>query len=378
MRGVGARRGLGLAIASLLATPVVLLLGAAPAGAVDVSTEAQLQASFADGAVSEIDLVNDIDLTCAGGGDLDRNSANPLTINGNGFTIRQTCADERVMELIGGGAFTLESTTITGGNLNNQGGGIKSGNPGSGGPMTIRNSTITGNSAGGSSGGGIVQVGDVPLTVIGSTVSNNSGSGGSAVAGGELFINSTITGNTAGAVGGALAGDGGTTLVYSTVIGNTAETGDPANVNHSTLVSFGSVIGDPLGTAVNCSVGTTTSAGYNYEQSADTCGFSPATNDVVNGADPLLGALADNGGPTPTRLPVSDSPLVDAIPTTACGDGDALAGFAVTADQRGLPRPEQSGGACDIGAVEAQVEVVPPAPPPAPPAPIGAVVRFTG
>ena len=88
------------------------------------------------------------------------------------------------------------------------------------------------------------------------------------------------------------------------------------------------------------------------------CSFSPAPgafdiqwprNHVVGGApdfpcvdgivfaDPVLGALADNGGPTPTLMPAGGSPLRGAgrdCPAT---------------DQRGQPRnPAQ----CTIGAVE--------------------------
>ena len=63
--------------------------------------------------------------------------------------------------------------------------------------------------------------------------------------------------------------------------------------------------------------------------------------------------------------------MIDAIPNANCGDGNALAGFAVTTDQRHLVRPEQSGGRCDIGAVEVQL-------PPAPAAPVEVVIRFTG
>jgi hypothetical protein len=54
-------------------------------------------------------------------------------------------------------------------------------------------------------------------------------------------------------------------------------------------------------------------------------------------ADPLLGALADNGGPTPTLVPASNSPLRGA------------AHDCPPTDQRGQPRnPSQ----CTIGAVE--------------------------
>jgi hypothetical protein len=59
--------------------------------------------------------------------------------------------------------------------------------------------------------------------------------------------------------------------------------------------------------------------------------------------DALLGALADNGGPTFTMLPPSTSPAVDA--------GDPAFSDPITVDQRGLPRIV---GTIDIGAVELQ------------------------
>ena len=65
--------------------------------------------------------------------------------------------------------------------------------------------------------------------------------------------------------------------------------------------------------------------------------------------DPKLAALANNGGPTPTRLPLAGSPLIDAIPLASC-QADGATG--ITTDQRSLPRP--SGPGCDIGAVEVQ------------------------
>jgi hypothetical protein len=60
---------------------------------------------------------------------------------------------------------------------------------------------------------------------------------------------------------------------------------------------------------------------------------------------PKLGALAANGGPTQTLLPLAGSPVVDRVPTG--GPGCSTSGK----DQRGVPRPQ--GPACDIGAVEA-------------------------
>ena len=57
-------------------------------------------------------------------------------------------------------------------------------------------------------------------------------------------------------------------------------------------------------------------------------------------ADPTLGALADNGGPTPTHAITEDSPAFDSGAT------------ALVTDQRGITRPQ--GPADDIGAFELQ------------------------
>ncbi|MGI6253255.1 MAG: choice-of-anchor Q domain-containing protein [Aminivibrio sp.] len=57
-------------------------------------------------------------------------------------------------------------------------------------------------------------------------------------------------------------------------------------------------------------------------------------------ADPKLGPLADNGGPTQTCAPGKGSSAIDA--GTAEG--------APPTDQRGVKRPQ--GGGIDIGAVE--------------------------
>jgi len=64
----------------------------------------------------------------------------------------------------------------------------------------------------------------------------------------------------------------------------------------------------------------------------------------LTGGDPMLGALADNGGATLTILPLAGSPLINA--------GNPAAAGAPTTDQRGLARI--SGPRIDIGAVEVQ------------------------
>jgi hypothetical protein len=91
-----------------------------------------------------------------------------------------------------------------------------------------------------------------------------------------------------------------------------------------------------------------TSNGYNIESPGNTCGFDQ-TGDLVNITEGQLdlGELADNGGPTMTHALGADSVAIDHIPAVDCG---------VTTDQRGEPRPETGGDACDVGSFERQPE----------------------
>lgn len=68
-------------------------------------------------------------------------------------------------------------------------------------------------------------------------------------------------------------------------------------------------------------------------------------------ADPLLGALADNGGPTQTVLPGAGGSAIGIVAAASC---------TVHEDQRGLPRPGGGKTNCDAGAVETQSGESPP------------------
>jgi hypothetical protein len=104
--------------------------------------------------------------------------------------------------------------------------------------------------------------------------------------------------------------------------------------------------------------GTVTSQGYNLIGNNTGCTFTPATGDQVGtGAspiNPLLGALGDNGGPTPTMSLLTNSPAINAGNPAAVSDATAPAPPALipcaTTDQRGVSRPQ--GAFCDIGAFE--------------------------
>lgn len=97
-------------------------------------------------------------------------------------------------------------------------------------------------------------------------------------------------------------------------------------------------------------MGTFISQGHNLS-SDDTC--LGGSGDIKNTTTPLpgLGPLASNGGPTQTHalLPPS-SPAINAVPLVDCKD---VSGAPVATDQRGVARPRPPGGACDIGAYEA-------------------------
>jgi hypothetical protein len=73
------------------------------------------------------------------------------------------------------------------------------------------------------------------------------------------------------------------------------------------------------------------------------------TGTIIRVQEPLLGVLADNGGPTWTRALTPGSPVIDQIPPAVCQD---QFGTAPVPHQRGVARPV--GLACDMGAYEGE------------------------
>ena len=402
------RRAAALFVGIVLGGASLVAVAAAPAAATTVSNEVAFRATWTNPAGGLITLAKDIKLTCARGGVAVRNSPKLLTVEGHGHTITQSCANNGVLVQAGAGGLRMRKLTITGGTSTGTGGGIRTGgdlsmtqgkvtrntaadwgggifghravtltrslvsdntssNGGGGiwveGNLKVANSTIrTNNDAGTFGGGGISATSaTATATVTNSTITGNTaglsggiGGGGIAANGSWTISNSTITGNTAGSFGGGgivTAIPSHVTLVYTTVVENTSPGG--ANVlAFNPLVSFGSVVALPQGSA-NCA-NPQNSNGFNLSDDAS-CAFTRPT-DKQNLA-PQLGALANNGGPTQTRLPQQTSPLIDAVSLASC-QADGANG--VTTDQRAFGRPHGSG--CDIGAVES--EFGEPSPPP--------------
>ncbi|HEV2310333.1 MAG TPA: choice-of-anchor Q domain-containing protein [Acidimicrobiia bacterium] len=352
-----------------------------------------------------------------------------VTIVGNGATISQTCGTTGILVLENN--LTVQGVTFTGGTRSGGGAVFLDA---AGITLSVSNSTFTGNTSSfGGDGGAIFLDGDnQTLNVTGSTFTNNSaGDDGGAIANegsGETYmivgstfngnstavgrghnggaidledpgsltmINSTVTQNTS-ADDAAVTGENNTntiTLVYTDVVNNTTHGGvgagsassaqsprEPVRAEDNTatanvelfdptlFTTFGSVIAQPHG-GPNCSdhVGApmtgVVSHGYNFADDTS-CGLTGTGDNQATGNNPLLGALANNGGPTNTLLPQVSSPLIDGVPAASC-QADGASG--VTTDQRVLPRPDTASPNCEIGAVEIQ-------PPPTP----TLTVAFTG
>lgn len=237
------------------------------------------------------------------------------------------------------GSVIVFGSTITGNQAALSGGGICNRASGT---LQVTNSTFSDNTA--TWGGGIRNSGT--LTVTNSTFSNNSvtgvGGGIDHDPGTAVVINSTFSGNSAVWGGGIGISQGTLTVTNSTLSGNTGTDGDniwnttgTANLRN-TILSTGS-------SRANCS-GTVTNGGNNID-SGTSCGWQSNSSSLSN-TNPLLSALANNGGPTQTMALQAASPAIDAGSASICALAwpDGPGGV----DQRGVSHK----GVCDIGAFE--------------------------
>ena len=223
--------------------------------------------------------------------------------------------------------------------------------------LTISDSVFTGNTFPNAAGGALLLQEEVHLAVTSSTFSANTAGGGES--GGAIalekgptatIVNSTFTNNTAGR-GGAISSEAAQlSLVNDTLAANGAEVGANLAVVSGVGKAENTIFSAPFGGGANCA-GKLTSEGHNLEDaSPGSCGLS-AAGDVL-GANPLLGALADNasldataGGPPQTLALTPGSRAIDAGASAGCTTAGSV-------DERGVPRPAAPGTGCDIGAFE--------------------------
>jgi len=272
-----------------------------------------------------------------------------VTINGAGAasTIVDGANSDRVF-MVTSGVVTISGLTVRNGQTNNGNAGAGIVNSAS---LTLNQVVVSNNTSDGD-GGGIFNQGTL-LALNNSTVSGNVGGGGAGIYSFNsvlTLINSTISGNDSINLGQCGFGGGGiwvyagqATITNSTLFDNLAECAPGAGGRGDAIASTGatvtirnSILASPAPSGSAC-YGTVISLGGNIADDG-TCGFF--AGDLVN-TDPQLGPLANNGGPTPTHLPLPGSPAVNAVPIANC---------ATALDQRSAARPQ--GPACDIGAVE--------------------------
>ena len=188
----------------------------------------------------------------------------------------------------------------------------------SSGALTLNNLTVAdGVSSGGANGGGIYNLSGT-ITVTNSTFSNNSAGFGGGIfndSGGTLTVSNSTLSNNSADQGEGIYSFGRMATLSNTIVANST----------------------PGETGENC-FGNITDGGYNIS-SDGSCTLTAPTS--KKNTDPMLGTLADNGGPTKTMALQEGSPAIDKGATT------------LTTDQRGVSRPQRV--AADIGAFELEV-----------------------
>ena len=263
------------------------------------------------------------------------------------------------------------------------------------GNLTVINSTIANNTAGG--GGGIMNR-DGILAVSGSTIDNNIATGVDTTQandwayldGGGIYdngpyiggsgpygvttdstkgitniSNSTITSNTAPDGGGLYVNGGYATVTNSTIVGNhSTDSGGyggsgiyaynqtsslpSAIVNNTIVIGNTNTAGNGVGGADDLAGGSYTGS-YNLVGNDDSRGLTGGVGNQTWVANPGLGVLANNGGPTQTIALLAGSPAIGAGSVALAVDAN---GNPLTTDQTGNPRI--TNGYVDIGAYEVQ------------------------
>jgi len=255
-----------------------------------------------------------------------------LTIaNGGGFLSGGVLDGGGVFNL--GGNLTLSNDVLTG-NTAAFGGGVCSS-----GVLALTNCSLTNNVVS-SNGGGLISY--ATATITGTTLSGNT-----AVNGGGLetdsvmtMTNSTVANNTARNAGG-IENLGSLTLTASTITGNTVSMVGGGLYNypsyHATLKNNLIAGNSAVSSAPDIS-GALTSLGHNLI--GNTSGGTGLVSSDLQNVSALLGALANNGGPTQTVALQVGSPAIGA------------------ADPSGEPSTDQRGAlrkvAPDMGAVETE------------------------
>lgn len=233
--------------------------------------------------------------------------------------------------------------------------GNRGGVGGNGGDSGAAGSPGTGNAAGASSGGSGgpggagagITMNQGTLTITNATVTANAAADGGAggAAGPALTMRDGGDGGSGGSGGGLLAATGSLALTHLTLSSNAAGAGGAVSGTAPGTPGSPGALGGLEAPAATVSMARSIAANNPggcssviADQGDNVAYQSPGCPGLA--ADPLLGPLDDNGGPTLTRALGLASPALD-HPSVGCA----------TADQRGVTRPQGTG--CDSGAFEA-------------------------
>lgn len=256
------------------------------------------------------------------------------------------------------GLVKLIDSYVSNNDSGGSGGGIEASPNGR---MVIQRSIVSGNKA--AQAGGVMVFGP-PVRIVDSTVADNLASAGPGVEGdgGGIFVgnkgrleltNSTVADNKAYTSGGGIFSDAGSqaSISFATIARNRADSdgefgGTTGGIHLRTAgvqVAANARISNSI-IALNTEVGGATAdcggigflgTGINLITSTGQ-GTCSEAQPIVS-ADPRIGLLRDNGGPTPTIALLSGSPAI----------GAAGPGKAPARDQRGVKRTDP-----DLGAYE--------------------------
>jgi len=382
----------------------LLIVGAGPDTTIVQGNGADRVFDIGSGAVASLAAVS---VRGGGGVDLGGGIRNAGALAIEACRVEQNGGEGSLAVRLGGGIANTGTLAITGCALRDNQAGASSGQRAigaQGGALynllitainasRIENNRVVGAASGGNAGGGVFMNSPAVTQIAISHLQGNSAPQGGAIAmlGGELLlnasallqnastndggalrlaggtataVNATFSGNTANAHGGAIALAAGSadlrnvTITQNQANADAAGSGDGGGVylSSGTLSARNSLVHGNLDAGsgnrhVDCS-GAMSSVGYLWLGDATGCVLTAGEGDQV-GVDPLLGALADNGGATLSHALPIGSPAIDAGNPAGClGTQD----LPLRLDQRQRLRPVDGNGdgsaRCDVGAFE--------------------------
>ena len=261
----------------------------------------------------------------------------------NSSVLSNNMADAEISNGYGGaisndlGTLLVETSLIEKNFAAYAGGGIYNFN----GTADVVNSTLFDNQA--PVGGGLWNNTGGTINILGTTFEMNQAwyEGGGLFNEGEInATNGTFSGNDSRDNGGGISSwNGLVDLESSTFSDNTAQMGSGVYIIDGILNFSNTIIANSNNEDCLIEWGLGGSISTNMHNLVEDNSCSVGGINFISG-DPLLGPLADNGGPTKTHALLVNSPAIDS----------GFCDSSPESDQRGEMRPAGSG--CDIGAFE--------------------------